>query len=824
MPCPSMLGMVTREAARRQAIPVTVATGVVAAAGAVAAHLAGMWITGTHPFGNGPWAVNDALHQVLPQKAYIRDLLLHPGRPDSLLFNWHSALGLPYLGDFATYAASPTNLLLVLFPPDQLLLGAQVIALLQIGAAAAAMAMVLLTLHRSAPWGIAAALGAAYASSGWVTGDGIVVLSWLDGLVAFPVLLWAALRLVRRRGPLVPALLVALFWTANYYTAAMATLGVGLVVVTLLSMRWQGLRESGLAVARVVGGFALGMAMVSWLLLPLLHAVGSAPEVPGTHLYRVTWWEALAELFPGRVYPGSPGIFIGLWTLVLVLAAPWNRQLSPRTRIALIVLPVASVVSMQVPATQLAWHSFATPNGSNYREAFVIAGILITTAWLGLASGLPGRWPLAGGAVSVATIAVVVVCHRLLTAPTVVLTAVSLVLVGGLGTVAVLGTAGRARWLALLMLVTILAESTWNTAALYRENARIHGGAEALGADSLAARRGEVPEVAEGERARMPSPGSDNDPLLLGYHGIAYYSSTIPRTTTETLAGLGLRYSRRRVDLADDDPAARAFLGVHTGADDRANAPVTVMAPGPVSSGAAPGSVWATRELLAGTRLYATPALQVTEPDTRKVTEGRSFDRSRSAEVEVTARCEAGSVLQVLTHAYDPRVRGSITWQGRTYPWDNVPEVHTLGVVPPGGRIVFTIRGDRLHVGPGDVSCLDPAALDRMVTTSRGQDAAVRFGKERVAITWPTPQTGDAVILTTALPGWTCRTDAGPVTPTARAGMLTVPVQDATKVTCRYRTKGLWPGLGVAAAALVLSVALQRRRTRRYRRAAVSRT
>lgn len=819
-----MLGMVPPDAARREVIRVTGAAGLVAAAGAVAAHLAGMGINGIHPFGNGPWAVNDALHQLLPQKAYVRELLLHPGGPNSLLFNWHSALGLPYLGDFATYAASPANLLLVLFPPDQLLLAAQVIALLQIGAAAGAMAVVLLTLHRSAPWPIAAALGVAYASSGWVTGDAIVVLSWLDGLVAFPVLLWAALRLVARRGPLVPALVVALFWTANYYTAAMATLGVGLVLLTLLTVRRLGLRESALAVARVVGGFALGIAMVSWLLLPLMHAVGSAAAVPGTHLYRVTWWEALAELFPGRVYPGSPGIFIGVGTLVLVLAAPWNRRLPPRTRIALTVLPVAAVLSMQVRTTQLAWHSFAVPNGSNYREAFVIAGILATTAWLGLASGLPGRRPLIGGAVAAATIAAAVVGHRLLTTPTVALTAVSLVLVVTVSTVVASGTAGRARWLALLMLVTILAESTWHATALYRENTRIHGGTEALGADSLAARRGEVPRVPEGERARTPSPLSDNDPLLLGYNGIGYYSSTIPRTTAETLAGLGLRYSRRRVALADDDPAARALLGIHTAPEDRTNAPVTVLASGPVPSGAAPGTVWATRELLAGTRLYATPALGFTEPDTGDVTAGRGWDRSRAAEVEVTARCEGGSILQIVTHAYDPRVRGSITWQGRTYPWDEVAEVHTLGVVPPDGRVALTIGGDRLHVRPDDVGCLDPAALDRLVTTSRGQEAAVRFGKERVVVGWPSRQTGDAVILTTALPGWTCRTDVGPVIPTARAGMLTVPVRDTTNLTCRYHTKGLWPGLGVSAAALVLAAALQTRRARRARRAARSRT
>ena len=318
-----------------------------AAALAVVAHVAGMWMANVYPFGKRPWAVNDAYNQILPHKAYLRELLLHPGGPNSLLFNWHSALGMPYLSDFATYSASPFNLLLVLVPRDQLTIGVQLITLVQVGVAAAAMALVLLSLHRQAPWGIAAALGAGYAGCGWLTGDAIVVLSWVDGLVAFPVLLWAALRLVRRRNLIAPVLLVALFWLANYYTAVMATLGVGLVVVALVAVDRPGPREATGALGRVIGGFALGIAMISWAVLPVLAAVGTAAQVPDTQLYQSGWAETLARFFPGKWSLGTAGVFVGLGTLVLVAANPWNRRLDPGARLALALLPVLAVVSMQ---------------------------------------------------------------------------------------------------------------------------------------------------------------------------------------------------------------------------------------------------------------------------------------------------------------------------------------------------------------------------------------------------------------------------------------------------------------------------------------------
>lgn len=784
--------------------------GLVAAVVAMAAHVAGMWMANVYPLGKRPWAVNDAYNQILPHKAYIRELLLHPGGPNSLLFNWHSALGMPYLSDFATYSASPFNLLLVLVPRDHLTIGVQVITLVQVGVAAAAMALVLLSLHREAPWGIAAAFGAGYACCGWLTGDAIVVLSWVDGLVAFPVLLWAALRLIRRRNLVPPVLLVALFWMANYYTAVMATLGVGLVVVTLLAVDRPGPREAALAVGRVIGGFALGIAIITWVVLPVLAAVGAAAQVPDTQLYQSGWGVTLARLFPGNWSLGTAGVFVGLGTLVLVAAIPWNRRLDPVARLALALLPVLAVVSMQIPATQLVWHSFAVPNGSAYREAFVIAGLLAVTAWLGLAKGVPGRWPLVGGAATVAGLGLVLLPQ--LSTRTVAITAAALVLITAVAALQ------RPRLLAGVLLLTILVESAYTAGVIYRDKAKYHDAPTSLGSSIFRERLALVPAVPDGERTRVPR-SSENDPLLLGYNGLDYYSSTIPQVTADAISDLGVYSSRRRVAFGNEDPAAQVLLGIHDSAGTGVNAPVTVLPTGPVASDpSASGTVWAARDDLAGTRLYTVPTIRITDPATGTDTAGGPLVTADRAEVTVTAQCQAGSILQVATHADDRTVTGSIRWQGRTLTW-GVPQVHTLGTVPSDGAVSFTIGGSRLDVRPGDVGCLDRTALDRVVTTSRSQAAEVDFGKERIRVSWPGEQSGDAVILTTAIPGWACRTDFGGVAPTSRAGMLTVPVQGETSLECSYRTPGLALGVGIAGGALALTVAMEILRVRRRGRA-----
>ncbi len=782
----------------------TLLAGAVAAAVAMVAHVAGMWRADIYPFGPRPWAVNDAYNQLLPHKAYLRDLLQHPGSADSLLFTWRSAFGVPYLGDLSTYGASPFNLLLVFVPGPHLTLGVQVISLLQIGTAAAMMAAVLLSMHRSVPWGFAAALGAAYAGCGWVTGDAIVVLSWLDGLVAFPVLLWAALQLAGRRRIVAPVLLVAVSWVANYYTAMMATLAVGLVLVTLLVVDWRGWRAGLAGLGRVVGGFALGIAATSWLVLPTLAAVAGATPGPEASLYQTGWQTMLARFFPGNWTIGSAGLFVGLGTLVLVGAIAFSRRLAVRTRVALPALVVGAVVSMQVPLTQLAWHAFAVPNGSAYREAFAIAGIVVVAAWVGLARGLHGRGPLLGGVALVVALAVAVLPE---------LDARTLLAGGaGLAALAVAIVLGRERVLAGVLLVTILAESAVTSAVIYHEKARYHGAPTSLGASAYAARLAAVPDVPEGERTRVDY-SSDNDPLLLGYNGIEYYSSTIPAVTSDAFAGLGLTSWRRRVGISAYDPVGLALLGIHLRADDRVIALATVLPPVEPGSVDPPGgTVWDNRNLLAGVPLYSIPPITVTDAAGTTTTD-EPLSSATPATATVRTTCEPGRTLSVITHPNDQKVRGTLDWNGTSFPWVTA-QVHTLGTVPADGNVEFTVTGDQLDIRPGDVGCLDLAALPGVVEASRAQGAEVTFGKQRLAVHWNAPQNGEAVLLVTPVPGWGCRVDGQPVEPTSRAGMMSVPVAGATDLACTYRTPGLAAGTAVSLAALAVTALLGLRRRR----------
>src|SRR5659263_506302 len=70
-------------------------------------------VQGVHPFGSHMILTVDLYHQYAPFVAELRDKILHG---ESLWYSWNIGLGTNFWAIFANYAASPLNLLMLLFP------------------------------------------------------------------------------------------------------------------------------------------------------------------------------------------------------------------------------------------------------------------------------------------------------------------------------------------------------------------------------------------------------------------------------------------------------------------------------------------------------------------------------------------------------------------------------------------------------------------------------------------------------------------------------------------------------------------------------------
>ncbi|PWI20928.1 hypothetical protein DI272_40085 [Streptomyces sp. Act143] len=350
----------------------------------------------SYPFGPRTRAVNDLGNQYVPFHAHLWDLL--HGRADGgLLVNWQSGYGAGFLPDLGTYLTSPFALLVAVFPRDGIDLAVYVITVLKVAAAAAAMTWSLLAL-RPGRWWVAGLLGASYALCGWTVAAAVYNLMWLDGLIALPLLCLVGTWVLERRRPLLGVLVVAEAWVANFYTAYMATLAAGLVLLLRIALSGLPARRK----AAVAGRAGLTAALGIGLAAPIVSVIwfGTTHASPGrfTEFKPVGTADLLARLLPTTYSFGSPALFVGTTALLLALALPFHRAAPRRVRAGWTLLVAGVTLSMQWGPTHLLWHAFAAPQGSPYRQAFVVCALLVTAAWHTLSYGVPAPRALGAAA------------------------------------------------------------------------------------------------------------------------------------------------------------------------------------------------------------------------------------------------------------------------------------------------------------------------------------------------------------------------------------------------------------------------------------------
>ncbi|MFD0073683.1 YfhO family protein [Streptomyces sp. NPDC127166] len=736
------------------------------------------------PFGPRHRAVNDLANQFVPFHAHLWDLLR--GRADGgLLLDWQAGWGTSFLPDYGTYLSSPFAPLVALFPRGDIEYAVYGITVLKTAVAAAAMTFLLRRTGPAGVWWWASVLGASYALCGWSLAEGTYNPMWLDGLIAFPLLCLVGEWVREGRRPLLGPLVVAVCWLANFYTAYMATLGAALVLLVRLaltdSFRWRTL-------LRAVVTTVLGIGLAAPVLVPVF--LGSRHAYPGVvrDFVPAAGTDFLARLLPVTYSFATPAAFVGTAVPLLAGALLFRRDAPGRERWLWGGLCAAVALSMQWAPTHLVWHVFATPNGSPYRQTFVLSGVLVLAAWTGLAHGLPDRRSLLGGTAVVLALAAGALPSALVTSWSLLLAGAGLAAVAG---ALLLPRRGRYGLLAALLVSgTLLGQAAATTAYADRERLVRLDDYPPWGAEHE--RRAAALAAADGWPAYRTDSGlprvAGNDPLLLGGQGAAYYSSHTPAVLTETLAALGGGWtSRGRNLLSLDNPVTDALFGVgarwRDGEVVRTDGYlplVTVRPPGPPPVyGRSP---FRNQELLLGAEVYEPPH---------------------------AGACRVGTEVFL----WAPDATGTARLGDR--------ETHLLGGRPKRRAALTSLGVQRVPnlkptlPGPGELGCLDHDRLRAAVTALRTRAAtSIQVTSDGIRATLPPGTAGTAVVATPRLAGWRCN-DTKPL---SYGGLLAAPTRNG-ELSCTFRPPGLRAGLGVGALAALglLGVVLVRVRTGRAR-------
>ncbi|WP_351227909.1 YfhO family protein [Streptomyces sp. NPDC002133] len=769
-------------------------TSAVAALLTAVAVCVGDAVARSFPLGPRTRSVNDLGNQFVPFHAHLWDLL-HGRARGGVLLNWQSGYGTSFLPDLGTYLTSPLSVLVGLFPREDIDLAVYVITVLKMAAAGAAMAWLLLTLHRGAGlrW-MAAVLAASYALCGWSVIEATYNTMWLDGLIAFPLLCLVGEWVRRGRRPVLGPVVVAVAWTANFYTAYMATLGAALVVVLRLLLDEEtGVRDRFRVLVRAAATALLGIALAAPVLLPVF--LGSKHAYPGmTSEFRPAGWaDVLARTLPATYSFATPALFLGTGALLLACALLFHRGVPRRERRWWTALTVLVAVSFQWEPTHLAWHVFATPNGSPYRQTFVLAGILVIAAWMCVAHAWPGGRALLAGTGVLAVIALGAATSDLVTGWSFPLFLAGLAAAGGGLVLARRSPRQRQRYVvvaAVLLSGALVAQAAATTAYTDRRRLARLDDYPAWGADHRA--RAAAVAEADGWPRYRTDPGHEqftgNDPMLVGGEGGGYYSSHTPDVLTRTMSALGAGWTSRGRNVQSlDNPVTDAIFSVGarvrsaaTGAAPRVVRTaevlplVTVRPRGPeLRFGDSP---FRNQELLLGSRVYGEPVDGVCPAGTDVFL--------WAPDHAGTARLGDGEPVRLIGRP--PKRRAPMTLLGTS---DG-----------PASRITFTGRAPSAW----SAGCLDRGKLAAAVARLRSTAAvSVDVRDNGVRAELPPGSTGTAVLAAPRIAGWSCNgSPAG-----RHLGLVAVPLDGRTTVVdCSFRPPGLRAGTAVGGAALLVLV------------------
>ncbi|MFF9349571.1 YfhO family protein [Streptomyces sp. NPDC014734] len=844
--------------------------GSLAALLTVAAVCAGDAAARSFPFGSRTRSINDLGNQFVPFHARLWDLL-HGNADGGLLFNWSSGFGTSFLPDLGTYLTSPFALLVGVFPRDRIDLAVYVVTVLKMSAAAAVMAALLLTL-RGGRWWAAGVLGGSYALCGWSVIEASSNPMWLDGLIALPLLCLAGEWARTGRHRVAAPLLVALAWAANFYTAYMATLGAALVLAVRLfteradrpeaprgpglqktlrgpgraeALRGPGPAETLRGLGRAVATVVLGIGIAAPVLLPVY--LGTRHAYPGwTRSFGpAAWADVFARLLPATYSFFTPALFLGTGTLLPAAALAFQRSVPRRERWVWPGLVVGVALSLQWEPTHLLWHAFATPNGSPYRQTFVLAGIVVIAAWISVAHAWPDRRALLGGAAVVGLIAAGAGFSDLVTLWTYPLFAAGLV-----AAVAALTLVTKGRRYAVLAAVLLIGAQAGQAAATtaygdWQKRRRLDH--YAPWGERQRARAAAVADVGDWPRHRT-DPGrlqaTGNDPLLVGGQGGGYYSSHTPAVLTRTLRSLGGGWTSNGRSLQSlDNPVTDAVFSVGArlrstrvpgrSADapdgwavttSRTDVPplVTVRRPGgPAVYGRSP---FRNQEKLLGAVVYTVPRTVLrTAAGTAVPAPGRGgtdYRVGRGA-YTLTAACPARSEA----YLWAPDLYGSAHLDA------SGPEVAFRGGLPARRAAVerlgtagaaSSVRVALTSAGEGTVpvdaiGCLDRSRLASAVAGLKRTGAtAVHVTAHGIRAVLPPGSTGTAVIAVPRIAGWSCQGRPAD----SRLGLLATPVPPrGGAIDCTFRPPGLRAGGATGAGAVLALVSLTAWGARRRNRA-----
>lgn len=318
----------------------------------------------------------------------LRDIFWGNGSP----FNsWSRNMSGEIIGIFAYYLASPFTLIVMLLPRSMMTTSLLIMQLCKVGTASITMRYYLSAQKRYSN-NTSLIFAVTYSLMGYM----IVQLMdpmWLDGLIYLPLICKGIEKIIDESKMLYFIIPLTLMFVANFYIGWMVAFFSILYFIAYLFFLSDWCEEHKasqlfLSGAKFAFGGVLSAVCSAWLLIPLYYSLSQGKfEFTDPNFKMKTQFDFIdffVNLLP-NVYDtcrpeGSPVVYCGVLTVLLIPLFFMNSNIKFRHKIGLGMLALSVVLSMYMYTVDIAWHGFQVPNWLPYRYSFMCSFVFILMA------------------------------------------------------------------------------------------------------------------------------------------------------------------------------------------------------------------------------------------------------------------------------------------------------------------------------------------------------------------------------------------------------------------------------------------------------------
>ena len=344
---------------------------------------------GFWPLGEKCFLRTDMYHQYVP---FLQELRFKIANGGSLFYSWNIGGGTNFWTLTAYYLATPTNILLLIWPQGYVIEYATFMIVNKIGLCSLTMAYYLNKKHGNE--GLEAYppafFGTFYALSGYMAAYNWNLM-WLDCLALFPLVILGLERLVKENKGLLYCVALGLTILSNYYIAIMVCMGVAVFCFFLLGTEREMLKDFGLKFAKFVGYTLLAVGLSAVILLPYINYFKMTASAGST--FRWEWYSYfpifdmitrhLMNVQPHTGLEHWPNIYCGVAVLLLIPLYYMNKRVTLREKIGYTIVLIFFYFSFSTRAMDYIWHGFHIPNSLPCRQAFIYIFIVLTMSYRG---------------------------------------------------------------------------------------------------------------------------------------------------------------------------------------------------------------------------------------------------------------------------------------------------------------------------------------------------------------------------------------------------------------------------------------------------------